>query len=110
MAFTLSSENLPKYVKLLPSSLQLKWITIYNKFLTEQGEKAALVAANAWLKKQVGVTPKKEPKKNKYKHSNSHSTKVASSLNVAMMTNCTSVLHYKTFMLTKTVLHGTLHY
>jgi hypothetical protein len=43
--------------------LKLKWVAIFNEVEKKQGDKAALVAANSWLKKQIGSAKKKEPVK-----------------------------------------------
>lgn len=56
MVYKLDSENLPSYVKKLPSTLKTKWIMIFNKVEKDDGESAALVVANKWLKRQVKVS------------------------------------------------------
>lgn len=50
---TIDSPNLPEYVKNKPESIRKKWVTIFNAVVDSEGEDAALLAANSWLKREL---------------------------------------------------------
>jgi hypothetical protein len=50
---TIDSPNLPPYVKNKPEWVKQKWISIFNAVLETDGEEAAFVAANSWLKREL---------------------------------------------------------
>jgi hypothetical protein len=53
MPYTLSSTNLPSYVKGRSEAVKKKWIAIFNAVDKTDGESKAFAIANTWLKKQV---------------------------------------------------------
>jgi hypothetical protein len=53
MPYSLSSSNLPSYIKTKPDSIKAKWIAIFNAVYEKDGEEAAFIAANSWLKKNI---------------------------------------------------------
>ena len=47
------SKKLPDYVKSKKKSIRDKWVAIYNRVFDSDGEEAAFIAANSWLKRQL---------------------------------------------------------
>ncbi len=49
----INDPSLPKYMKGRSASIKKKWIAIFNSVFVKDGESAAFVAANSWLKRQI---------------------------------------------------------
>ena len=53
MAITISSPNIPAYVSNKPERIRKRWVEIYNAVVDSEGEEAAFIAANGWLKREL---------------------------------------------------------
>ena len=51
--YTISSNNLPSYVKKLSEVSKKKWVAIFNMVAEQKNEETALIVANKWLKRQI---------------------------------------------------------
>ena len=49
----IKDNNLPSYIKKLPSRIQTQWIAIFNETFRKNGEATAFTVANGWLKKKI---------------------------------------------------------
>lgn len=53
MPYTLSSSNLPSYIKNKPDHIKMQWISIFNAIYKDKGEETAFMVANGWLKRHL---------------------------------------------------------
>lgn len=53
MPFTVTSPNLPAYVENKPKHIIKRWVSIFNEVYDREGEEAAFIAANGWLKREL---------------------------------------------------------
>lgn len=53
MPYSLRSKNLPAYVKKLPVDMRKKWVAIFNRVYSKEGEQTAFIVANSWLKRTL---------------------------------------------------------
>lgn len=58
MPYTEDSSKLPSYVKNKPKEVIKKWVALFNDIYEKEGEEAAYIVANSWLKRHLNSKAK----------------------------------------------------